>query len=90
MKRSILDSVRGIVIADQSVPDDFSTAPRCYGGVVMNENELAALSLPPKFAVYSSIDEADCEAQVEKGLNKIRWSVSKQESQAGGPVEEED
>ena len=90
VKRSIPDSVRGIVIADQSIPDDFSTAPRCYGGVVINGNELAALSLPPKFAVYSSIDEADCEAQVEKGLTKLRWTVGKQESQAGDPVEEEE
>ena len=56
----------------------------------MNENELAALSLPPEFAVYSSIDEADCEAQVEKGLTKIRCSVGKQESQAGEPVDEEE
>ena len=51
---------------------------------------MAALSLPPKFAVYSSIDEADCEAQVEKGLTKLRWTVGKQESQAGDPVEEEE
>ena len=80
MKRGIPDSIRGILIADQSVPNDFSTAPRCYGGVVMNENELAALSLPSKIAVYCSIDEADCEANVEKGITKLLWSVSRQES----------
>ena len=62
MKRSIPDSIRGIVIADQSIPDYFSTAPQCYRGVVVNENVLAALSLPPKFAVYSCIHKADFEA----------------------------
>ena len=85
MKRSIPDSVRGIVIAD-----DFSSAPWCYGGVVMNEDELAALSLPPKFAIYSCIDTADCETQVEKGLAKLQWSISKQESQVGEPVGEKE
>ena len=52
----------------------------------MNESKLAALSLLPKFAVYSGIEEADYEAQVERGLAKLQWSVSKQESQADEPV----
>ena len=72
MKRSNPDSVHGIVIVDQSIPHDFPTAPRCYSGVLISENEFAALSLPPKFAVYSGIDEGDCEAQVEKGIPKLR------------------
>ena len=90
VKRSIPNSVHGIVIADQSIPNDISTAPQWYGGVVMNKNQLAALWLPPKFIVYSGIDEADCEAQVKKGLAKLRCSVSRQESQAGEPVEVEE
>ena len=56
----------------------------------MNENELAALSLPPKLAVYSNIDKADCKAKVEKGLTKLKWSVDKQESRAGKTVKEEE
>ena len=52
-KVTVPDSIRGIKIADQEIPSNFSTAPRCNGDVSLNENEVATLSLPPKFAVYS-------------------------------------
>ena len=45
--------------------------------VVDSREELAALFLPQKFLqVYSSMNIADCKAQVEKekGLEKYRWS----------------
>ena len=79
VKQDVPDHVRGISIANQEVPSTFSTTPRCYGNVAISREELAALSLPPKFAVYSNIDIADCEAQVEKGLAKYRWSVRNNE-----------
>ena len=76
-KTDIPDSVRGIVVKDQQIPADFSNSPRCYGGVELNEDERAALSLPPKYAIHSKINTTDCEAQVEKGLAKLRWSIQK-------------
>lgn len=88
-KQTVADSIRGITVADQEIPNEFSTAPRCYGNVSLNQNEAAALSLPPKFAVYSKIDEAHCEAEVEKGLAKLRWSVQKQERLESGEDEEQ-
>ncbi len=80
-QEAIPESVRGIVIEDQQVPEEFSTGPKCYGGVEINMDEQAVLSLPPKYAVYSKIDVIDCEAQVEKSLAKLRWSVQKRERQ---------
>ena len=89
IQQTVPQSVRGITVGDQQIPDSFSTAPRCYGDVSLNQKELAALSLPPKFAVYSKIDEARCEAEVEKGLAKLRWSLRKREQRAGDECEEQ-
>ena len=88
VKQDVPDHVRGISIANQEVPSTFSTTPGCYGNVAVSREELAALSLPPKFAVNSNIDIADCEAQVEKGLAKYRWSVRNNEAQEDGGDEE--
>ena len=75
----VSDSVRDIIVGDQQISDDFSTEPRCYGGVELTEDERATLSLPPKYAVYSKVDTTDCAAQVEKGLAKLRWSIKENE-----------
>ena len=50
--------------------------------------ELAALSLPQKFADHSNIKIADCKAQVEKGLAKYRWSVRNSKAQKDKGKEE--
>ena len=87
------ESVRGIVVGDQQVPEDFSTDPRCYGDVELSADERSVLSLPPKYAMYSKIDATDCKAQVEKGIAKLRWSIQKrdreEQSGANEPVERE-
>ena len=82
------DAVRGIVVEEQEVPVEFSTEPRCYGDVVLDTNERNALSLPPKYAVHAKLDVVDCEAQVEKGLAKLRWSIkeSEREDAVGRPI----
>ena len=67
--------VEGIVVADQPLPSTFSSNPRCYGGVQLTSEEEKVLCLPPKFAVYDKVDLTSCEAQIEKGLAKLRWSA---------------
>ena len=74
---------------DQQIPDDFTTEPQCYGGVELSSDEKSALSVPPKFAIYSKIDTTDCEAQVEKGLAKLRWSIQKREREERGEETDE-
>ena len=32
---------------------------------------------PPKFSVYQRVEITACEAQIEKGLTKFRWSAQK-------------
>lgn len=75
---SVIDcvtEVEGITVADQSVPSTFSSNPRRYGGVQLTKDEEKVLCLPPKFAVYEKINLISCEAQIEKGLAKLRWSA---------------
>ena len=67
--------VEGIVVVDQPLPSTFSSNPRCYGGVQLTGDEEKVLGLPPKFAVYDRVDLTSCEAQIEKGLAKLRWSA---------------
>ncbi len=63
------------MVADQHLPSTFSSTPRCYGGVELTGDEEKVLYLPPKFAVYDKVDLTSCEAQIEKGLAKLRWSA---------------
>jgi hypothetical protein len=47
--------------------------------VGLSENEENILSLPRKCAVYGKVIVTACEAQVEKGLAKLRWTVKIEE-----------
>lgn len=49
------DMYEGITVADQVVPVDFTSMPRCYGKCPVTEDEKCAASLPPKFAVYTDL-----------------------------------
>ena len=80
VKQDVPYHVREISIANQEVPGAFSTTPPYYGNVAISREELAALSLPPKFAVYSNINVAYCEVQVDKWLAKYSWSVRNNEA----------
>ena len=81
--KAIPDVLRDIVIKDQEIPETFSSEPRCYGGIELNEHETAALKLPPKFAVYTEINPLECETQVEKGLAKLRWAIKAKQADEG-------
>ena len=87
-RKAVPDTVRDIIVQDQQIPEGFSNEPRCYGGVELSADERAVLTLPPKFAAFSKIDSTDCEAQVEKGLAKLRWSIQKREREVQAGTEE--
>jgi hypothetical protein len=74
-----ITEIAGVNVEDQEIPESFTSSPRCYGGVGLSENEEKILSLPPKFAVYGKVIVTACEAQVEKGLAKLRWTVKREE-----------
>ena len=74
----IPDIVSGIVIKDKELPESFSSIPRCYGGIELNENENNILSLPPKFAVHEKVNTEEASVAIEKGMSKLRWEITKQ------------
>ena len=71
-----MTEVEGITVADQQIPESFSSSHRCYGGTQLSSEE-KVLSLPPKFSVYQRVEITACEAQIEKGLTKFHWTAQK-------------
>ena len=86
---NVPDLLQDIVISDQDLPDTFTSDPRMYGNVELTEQEMELLSLPPKFAVFDKIDTINCEAEVEKGLGKLRWAIAEEEQRQQGIVRQE-
>ena len=66
------DVVEGIIVGDHELDECFASEPRCYGACEVSDNEKQALSLPPKFVLYTKIDSVSVEAEIEKGLAKYR------------------
>ena len=50
-KREIPNTINGIIIKHQIITEDFSSEPRIYGNITINENERTILVLPPNYAV---------------------------------------
>ena len=76
--RGTPDQLKEITIADREIPATFTSEPKCYGGCSIDEKEKKILSLPPKFAVCNGVNTTQCEAEIEKGLAKRRWTKRKQ------------
>jgi len=76
--RGTPDQLKGITIADRKIPATFTSEPKCYGGCSIDEKEKKIPSLPPKFAVYKGVNTTQCEAEIEKGMAKLRWTKRKQ------------
>jgi len=55
------------------IPESFESEPRIYGGISINDNERATLTLPPKYAVFKKIEPIKIKAEIEKALTKYRW-----------------
>ena len=73
------DIIEGIRIYDMPITQEFDSKPKCYGGVQLKKNEYHILSLPPKFALYEEVNIDRCEAEIEKGMAKLRWNRRKEE-----------
>ena len=56
------------------LPPEFSSQPRLYGGVELDEDEKVALELPVKFGLFRKIDPVQCKIDAEEALNKLRWN----------------
>ena len=72
-KRSERNDNRGIEVGDEEFSEEFKSEPRLYGRVQVNEDELAVLTLPPKFGLYRKLDPVKCKIDVEESINKLRW-----------------
>ena len=66
--------VRGITVKYNSddFSDEFSTQPRLYGGVQVDEDERVALELPIKYGLYRNVNLTQCKIDIEESLNKLR------------------
>ena len=64
---------RGIQLEFNELSIEFTSNPRKYGGIHINESEEEVLSLPPKFGLYQKVETVDCIIETEKALTKLRW-----------------
>ena len=71
-KETAPDYIEGVCVKNQEIDMDYLPAPKLYGGIMLDGDELAALSLQPKFTAYSKINVTQCEAEIEKSLSNIR------------------
>ena len=74
-QKNVPDEVRGIMVKDRNIPEDYTPLPRIYGDVDLSPAEVSLLTLPPKYAIYEKIDGRKCAAEVEKSLAKLRWEI---------------
>ena len=51
------DELHRIVLQDQELGNEYTSSPRKYGDITLNDDEEALLSLPPKFAIHRKVDE---------------------------------
>lgn len=57
-----------------NLPPEFSSLPRLYGGVQLDEEEKVALELPVKYGLYRKVSVTQCKIDLEEALNKLRWN----------------
>ena len=69
------DNLRGIDLQPDmnTLPAEFSSQPRLYGGIQLDEEEKIALELPVKFGLYRKVNIAQSKIDTEEALNKLRW-----------------
>ena len=71
----IPDEIRGVSLSPDmnNLPAEFSSEPRLYGGVVLDDDEKLLLEFPVKFGLYRQLDITQCKIDTEEALNKLRW-----------------
>ena len=88
VQETVPSTVRDIVVADDDLPEEFDSTPRIYGGVQLDEEEKAALTLSPKYGLYRPLRVEQAKIDVEEALNKLRWNAiikeGKGDRQGGG------
>ena len=71
-----IDSMCASVMThDRELPQHFSSEPRVYGDVSINENEKEALKLPPKFTTFENVDKKKCIVEIETMVTKYMWDM---------------
>ena len=70
------DEVRGIVLKDTELENEFNSEPREYGGVEVTEKMKSILKLPTKHGVYGRVTEVATVISMEEAINKMRWKRS--------------
>ena len=79
------DEIEGIDLRDQELGREFTSEPRMYGNVNLNEEESSILSLPPKFGIMKKVDVTETVIEVEKCLNTMRWKEVIDEDEENSP-----
>ena len=67
------------------LPPEFSSEPRLYGGVELDEDEKLVLELPVKFGLYQKLNVTQCKIDTEEALNKLRWFKIIQDAKTAAP-----
>merc|ERR1712208_39246 len=63
-------------------------APLVYGEIHPTDQEVAALTLPPKFATFNKITEEEMEVEAEIMIAKLKWEMRAREDRAARREEE--
>ena len=86
-KRGTEVEIDGIMMKDIELGGQFESNPRIYGGIAIGKYERQALSLPPKFAIFSKVKPIECKAEVEKSFTKLRWKREFERQRGGNEVQ---
>ena len=68
-ERTIPDEMEGIILKDQEIGDEYTSAPRLYGGITLTNDEQSILELPPKYAIHEKVDKEHCETKNHRMRN---------------------
>ena len=68
------DTIQGITVGDQQIPNNYNAKVLKYGNVNVNKDEETVLLLPPKMCVYQNVTKLDLEIEIEKSMCKFRYS----------------
>ena len=58
-------------------------APLIFGNIGTTADEVAAMSLPPKFTTYAAIEVAEIEVAAEVMAAKVKWELRARENRNG-------
>ena len=77
------NEIEGIIIADQTIPDNYVPEIKKYGNAKLKPEEEEALKLPPKYCIFNQVNKLECQIEAEKCLCKLRWTSKDYEEYTG-------